>query len=336
MMTVQPDRRVLPSADTILRRGAEVIAIEADALQLLASSLDESFVDACEMILACSGRVIVSGMGKSGHIGRKWAATLAATGTPAFYVHPAEAAHGDLGMLVRGDVLVMISNSGNTPELRALLRHAANIGVPVIGVASRLDSLLLRSADIKLCLPQTREACPANVAPTTSTTLQLAIGDAIAMTLMDMRGFSREDLQSLHPGGSIGLRLTSVGEIMHGCDRMPLVDQSAPMREVIVSMTSRGFGIAGVVDAAGRLIGVITDGDLRRHFDELASTTAGEVMTAHPNTLPCDALAEEALHFLNEKKITCAFVMNRNSPVNCDVPIGIIHMHDFLQLGLGK
>lgn len=336
MITVQPELRVLPSADAILRRGAEVIAIEADALQLLATSLDEAFVEACEAILGCSGRVIVSGMGKSGHIGRKWAATLAATGTPAFYVHPAEAAHGDLGMLVSGDVLVMISNSGNTPELRALLRYAASLKVQVIGVASKRDSLLMQSADIKLCLPQTREACPANVAPTTSTTLQLAIGDAIAMTLMDMRGVSREHLQALHPGGSIGLRLASVGEIMHGPERMPLVDQCAPMREVILTMTSRGFGIAGVVDAAGRLIGVITDGDLRRHFDELGTTTAREVMTSRPNTLTGDTCAEDALHFLNEKKITCAFVMNPNSPVNCDVPVGIIHMHDFLRVGLGK
>lgn len=336
MRTVQPELRILPSADAILRRGAEVIGIEADALQLLAKSLDRSFVGACEAILACSGRVIVSGMGKSGHIGRKWAATLSATGTPAFFVHPGEAAHGDLGMLVPGDVLVMISNSGNTPELRALLRYAAKLEVPVIGVASKRDSLLMQTADIKLCLPQTREACPVNVAPTTSTTLQLAVGDAIAMTLMDMRGFSREHLQALHPGGSIGLRLTSVGEIMHGPERMPLVDQCAPMREVILTMTSRGFGIAGVVDAAGRLIGVITDGDLRRHFDELVSTTAREVMTVRPNTLTHDTCAEEALQFLNEKKITCAFVMNRNSPVNCDVPIGIIHVHDFLRVGLGS
>ncbi|HET8750082.1 MAG TPA: KpsF/GutQ family sugar-phosphate isomerase [Sphingomicrobium sp.] len=334
-MNVRPDPRAFPSTEAILRRGAEVIGIEAKALALLADSLEESFVEACTAILACSGRVIVTGMGKSGHIARKWAATLAATGTPAYYVHPAEAAHGDLGMLVAGDILVVLSNSGNTPELQAFLRYAATIDVPVIGVASRPDSFLLRTASIKICLPHIVEACPANIAPTTSTTLQLALGDAIAMTLMDMRGFSREGLKALHPGGSLGLRLTSVGEIMHGPSRMPLVVELAPMKEVIVTMTSRGFGIAGVIDAAGRLIGVITDGDVRRHFDELTTTSARDVMTSHPKTVSADALAEQALHFLNENKITCAFVLDRNSPVNCDVPVGIIHVHDFLRVGLG-
>ncbi|HET6535456.1 MAG TPA: KpsF/GutQ family sugar-phosphate isomerase [Sphingomicrobium sp.] len=332
-MSVQPDLQLAPK-ESILRRGAEVVEIEAKALDLLAKSLENSFVEACEAILACVGRVIVTGMGKSGHIGRKWAATMAATGTPAFYVHPAEAAHGDLGMLVADDLLIVLSNSGNTPELQAFLRYAAAIRVPVIGVAARPDSVLLRRADIKICLPQTLEACRANIAPTTSTTLQLALGDAIAMTVMDMRGFSREDLKALHPGGALGLRLTSVGELMHGPARMPLVSGSAPMRDVIVIMTSRGFGIAGVTDAAGRLIGVITDGDVRRHFGELTTTTARDVMTPRPKTVSSSAYAEEALHFLNENEITCAFVMDRSSPVNCDVPVGIIHMHDFLRVGL--
>jgi arabinose-5-phosphate isomerase len=282
----------------------------------------------------CPGRVVVTGMGKSGHIGRKWAATMAATGTPAIYVHPAEAAHGDLGMLVAGDILVVISNSGNTSELRAFLRYAASIRVKVIGVASRRDSLVIESADIKLCLPAMREACPANIAPTTSTTMQLALGDAIAMTLMDMRGFSRERMKVLHPGGSLGLRLTPISEIMHSASNMPLVGQSAPMREVIVTMTSRGFGIAGVVDSADRLIGVITDGDIRRHFDDLATARAEQVMTANPKTVPSDALAEEVLVFLNENKITCAFVLDPKAPVNTGVPIGIVHIHDFLRVGL--
>jgi arabinose-5-phosphate isomerase len=334
-MTLQPTVRTISTYDAILRRGVEVINVEARALALLAESLTESFVEACEALLSCEGRIVVTGMGKSGHIGRKWAATLAATGSPAFYVHPAEAAHGDLGMLVPGDVLVVISNSGNTAELRAFLRYAASISVTVVGVASRPDSLLLHSADIKICLPQIREACPANIAPTTSTTLQLALGDAIAMTLMDMRGFSRDHLKALHPGGSLGLQLTPVAEIMHGSNKLPLVDSAAPMRDVIVTMTSVGFGIAGVVDAAGRLIGVITDGDLRRHFDELPTATAEQVMSSDPKTISGDLLAEEALHFLNENKITCAFVVKPNSPVNRDVPTGIIHVHDFLRIGLG-
>ena len=334
-MSSQPSVRAIPSAEFLLKRGAEVINAEAQALHLLAESLEGSFVRACEEIANCAGRIIVSGMGKSGHIARKWAATLSATGTPAFFVHPAEAAHGDLGMVVAGDVLVMISNSGNTAELRPLLRYAQTIGVTVIGVASQPDSVLLRAADIKICLPQLREACPVNAAPTTSTTLQLALGDAIALCLMEIRGISRDSLKALHPGGSLGLRLTPVADIMHGADRMPLVPLQAKMRDVIVAMTSSGFGTAGVVDAASRLLGVITDGDIRRHFDELATATAEDVMTRNPKTLASDTLAEEALHFLNENKITCAFVIAPNAPVNTDVPIGIIHVHDFLRIGLG-
>jgi arabinose-5-phosphate isomerase len=334
-LTIQSFLRSLPTAETVLARGAEVIRIEAEALGLLAETLDESFVEACEAIVAVRGRVVVTGMGKSGHIGRKWAATLAATGTPAIYVHPAEAAHGDLGMLIEGDVLVVISNSGNTSELRAFLRYAASIKVKVIGVASQRDSLVMQHAGIKLCYPNAREACPANIAPTTSTTIQLALGDAIAMTVMDMRGFSREGMKTLHPGGSLGLRMTPVTEIMHGASRLPLVHHEAQMREVILTMTSMGFGIAGVVDGAGRLIGVITDGDLRRHFDDLATATAEQVMTPDPKTVASDALAEEALHFLNESKITCAFVMERHAPVNTHSPIGIVHIHDFVRLGLG-
>jgi arabinose-5-phosphate isomerase len=334
-MSVQTSVRTIPSSETLLRRGAEVINAEAVALQLLADSLEESFVRACEAIADCTGRVVVSGMGKSGHIARKWAATLASTGTPAFFVHPAEAAHGDLGMLVRGDVLVMISNSGNTAEIRPLLRYAEKIGVTIIGIASRRDSVLIRTADVKLCLPKLREACPANVAPTTSTTLQLALGDAIAMCLMEIKGFSRDGLKALHPGGSLGLRLTPVADIMHGPEKMPLVAPEARMRDVIVTMTSSGFGATGVVDAASRLVGVITDGDIRRHFDELPTATAEDVMTTNPKTVTSTMLAEEALHFLNENQITCAFVIAPNAPVNTDVPIGIIHVHDFLRLGLG-
>jgi arabinose-5-phosphate isomerase len=326
--------RAALSAETLLQRGAEVINEEANALKLLAESLEQSFVDACETVAGCVGRVIVSGMGKSGHIGRKWAATMAATGTPAFFVHPAEAAHGDLGMLISGDVLVMLSNSGNTAEIGPLLRHAGKIGVPIIGVAAQLDSLLLRSADIKICLPRLREACPANFAPTTSTTLQLALGDAIAMCVMGIRGFSRDGLKSLHPGGTLGLRLTPVADIMHGPERMPLVATDAKMRDVILTMTSSGFGTAGVLDGPSRLLGVITDGDIRRHFDELMTAKAEDVMTRSPKIVLSNMLAEEALHFLNDNKITCAFVIAPNAPVDTNVPVGIIHVHDFLRLGL--
>jgi arabinose-5-phosphate isomerase len=334
VMTAQAALKIDSSSEFIGRRGVEVIRIEAEALNRLADSLEDSFVEACEAILASSGRVVVTGMGKSGHIGRKWAATMSATGTPAIYVHPAEAAHGDLGMLIPGDILVVISNSGNTTELRAFLRYAATIGVKVIGVASGRNSLVMQAADIGIHLPATREACAANIAPTTSTTMQLALGDAIAMAVMDMRGFSADGMKVLHPGGSLGLRLTPVGEIMHGSGRVPLVEQTATMRQVISTMTSMGFGIAGVVDDAGRLIGAITDGDIRRHFEEIATATAEEVMTPNPKTITVRMLAEQALLFLNENKISGAFVMDE-SAADAMVPVGIIHIHDFIRIGLG-
>ena len=323
----------VPSREATIQRGAEVIRIEAEALKLLAESLSDSFADACETILNASGRIVVSGMGKSGHIGRKWAATLAATGTPATYVHPAEAAHGDLGMLVKGDVLVILSNSGNTRELVALLKYASDIDVPVIGVAARPNSLVMQAATIKLQFPAAHEACRSNIAPTTSTTLQLALGDAVAMAVMDMRGFSRDGMKALHPGGSIGLRLTPVSEMMHS-NNLPLVEEATPMREVIVTMTASGFGTAGVCNSAGQLVGVITDGDLRRHFDEMGSSNAVEVMTPNPKILPSHLIAEDALAFLNEHNITSAFVVDADARLNKDTPIGIVHVHDFLRVGL--
>lgn len=332
-MSIQVLFRAETAFQTALQRGIEVIRTEADALSHLAETLDESFVNACRAVLAVSGRVVITGMGKSGHIGRKWAATLAATGTPAFYVHPGEAAHGDLGMLVPDDLLVVLSNSGNTSELRAILTYARTIGVKVIGVAAKPDSLVIKSADIAICLPPTREACPANIAPTTSTTLQLALGDALALTVMDMRGCSVELLKSLHPGGSLGLRLSTIREVMHTAP-LPLVKADARMCDVIVTMTSSGFGIAGVVDFAGRLAGVITDGDIRRHFDELNSATAGEVMTSEPRTLSAGMLADEALQFLNANQITCAFVIEPGAAVNAAAPVGIVHVHDLLRAGM--
>lgn len=322
----------------ILGRGIDVVAIEANALQTLASALDGSFVEACRLIHQQDGRVVVTGMGKSGHIGRKIAATLAATGTPASYVHPGEAAHGDLGMLVHGDVLVVISNSGNTSELRAILHHASRIGVKVIGITSNPQSLVNEKADVCLCLPAIREACPANIAPTTSTTLQLALGDALAMAVMDMRGFSRDMMKELHPGGSIGLRLLTVSELMHGADHLPLVAPETAMVDVIVEMTARGFGVAGVVDASGRLLGIITDGDLRRHFTMLQTATARNVMTSQPRLLRSNTSAEDAVHMLNDAHVTCAFVVDaagsEDGEADRAVPIGIIHVHDFLRLGI--
>lgn len=331
-MTLQLAVSKRQSRGDLVRRGAEVIRAEANALHLMADQLGNSFSDACEMIMAASGRVVVTGMGKSGHIGRKWAATMAATGTPAIYVHPAEAAHGDLGMLVPGDVLVVLSNSGKTTELRAFLDYAKYIGVRIIGVASDLNSLLMRAADVQLALPVAREACPANIAPTTSTALQLALGDALALTLMEVRGFSLDGLRKLHPGGSLGLRLSCLRDVMHGRGSLPLVEEDDLMCDVIVTMTSKGFGIAGVVDCAGRLIGVITDGDIRRHFADIPTAKAVEVMTPGPRLLATDMPAQQALEYFNENQITCAFVIDRPAPVNTNVPMGIVHVHDLLRL----
>lgn len=318
----------------IIARGAEVIRIEAEALNRLEESIDADFAEACRTILRAAGRVIVTGMGKSGQIGRKAAATFSATGTPSGYVHPGEAAHGDLGMLVPGDVLVVISNSGSTAELGAFLSHARAINVPVIGIASRLESLVMRKATIRLCLPASREACHANIAPTTSTTLQLALCDALAMAVMDMRGFSRDDMKQLHPGGAIGLRLLPVCDIMHTADAMPLAAAETPMRDVISVMTSRGFGIAGIVDGDGYLLGVVTDGDLRRHFESLGQATAQDVMTNLPKCLDGGMTAEASLELLNDLKISAAFVVETAADGR-RLPQGVVHLHDFVRIGLG-
>ena len=317
--------------EAILLRGREVVLVEREALELLEGALDDSFVEACNAIYACRRQLVVSGMGKSGHIARKIAATFAATGTPAAYVHPGEASHGDLGILASGDVLLVLSNSGNTAELRALLTHARKMGVCVIGIASRRNSLVMDNADIPIVLPAVREACAVNVAPTTSTTMQLALGDALAMTVMDIRGVSRDYLRNIHPGGTIGLRLTPVGEIMHGPERLPLVSLATGMSDVISIMTSGHFGVAGVVDNSGRLVGIITDGDVRRHFSALPIATAADVMTREPKTLPSAMIAEDALSFLNNAEITSAFILDENGG---GFPIGIINIHDLLRCGL--
>ncbi len=315
----------------ILRRGRDVVAIERDALSQLALALDDNFSTATRLLAATAGRVVITGMGKSGHIGRKISATLCATGTAAIFVHPAEASHGDLGMIKRGDTVVMLSNSGVTTELRAVMQHCRNLGIRIVGVASRLDSPVMQNADVPLLIPAVREACSANIAPTTSTVMMLALGDALAMALMDLRGITRESLKQLHPGGTIGLRLMTVAEMMHSGDRLPLVETDMPMDEVIMTMTSMGFGVAGVKDAEGYLIGVITDGDLRRHISDLLQRTAIDVMTAHPKTVPVDMLAEDALMIMNDAKITTVFVMDSD---RADRPIGIVHIHDFVRYGL--
>lgn len=316
-----------------LHRGREIIRLEANALHLLREALDEQFSYACDVVFRIRRQLVITGMGKSGHIARKIAATFAATGTPAIFIHPGEAGHGDMGMLAEGDVLLVISNSGNTAELRPILSYAKRKTIPIIGLASRASSLVIEMADVPLLLPQVREACSENIAPTTSTIMQLAMGDALAMAVMDMRGITREQLYELHPAGNIGLSMTPVGELMHGHDRLPLVSRDAGMRDAISVMTAGCLGLAGVTDGGGALVGIITDGDLRRHFGVLGTAFAHEVMTPSPKTLPIDMAAGDALAFLHDNKITAAFVVDDPAAVP-QVPVGIIHIHDLLRQGL--
>lgn len=320
----------LPGRDLskILAIGQEVIQVEGRALLDLADWLDETFVDAVDLLVGAQQRVIVSGMGKSGHVARKIAATLASTGTPALFVHPAEAAHGDLGMITRGDILLLLSNSGATPELKTVVRHGRRVGAPIIAVGSQATSALMKSADVKLLLPPVREACPVNIAPTTSTTLMLALGDALAVATMRVRGLTRERLQLLHPGGAIGDRLQPVEWLMHAGDSLPLVTPDAPMLDVILEMTRKSFGIAGVVEG-GNLIGVITDGDLRRHSEHLFGLTAMDVLTPDPKLVPEGTMCEDALMMLDEYRITALFVTAHDAPQR---PVGLVHIHDFTRI----
>ncbi|MFZ5705904.1 MAG: KpsF/GutQ family sugar-phosphate isomerase [Pseudomonadota bacterium] len=315
----------------ILEHGRRVIRAEIDALIQLEQQVDESFSAAVMLLQQTRGRIVVTGMGKSGHVARKIAATFAATGSPAIFLHPAEAAHGDLGMVQHGDTLVVLSNSGSTPELSPVMQHCRSLRIRIIGMASRLDSPVMQAADVRLLLPQVREACPSNIAPTSSTAVMLALGDALAMALSELRGADRESLKALHPGGAIGLRLMAVSEMMHSGPSVPLVSRDTPMRDVIMIMTSMGFGAAGVLDGEGRLIGVITDGDLRRHVGDLGDGVAADVMTANPKTVPPDTLAEDALMIMNDCKITTVFVMEAERP---ERPAGIVHIHDFVRYGL--
>ena len=327
-MKVQPGRSG-PSA--ILEHGRAVLDLEAQALTRLSADLDEEFSSAVELILLTSGRVVVSGMGKSGHVARKMAATFASTGTPAIFIHPGEAAHGDLGMLLADDLLIVLSNSGATPELRPIMHYADRLGCPIIGITSQRHSPMGQITTTCLALPNVREACPVNISPTTSTTLMLALGDALAIATMSVRGVSREQLEQLHPGGAIGGRLLPINEIMHSGDALPLVCATAPMRDVLVTMTEKSLGIAGVIDDAGRLIGTITDGDLRRNIDRLLTSNARDVMTTNPKTIPDGTYAEDARAILAANRITSLFVMDHYAP---EKPIGLVHIHDFSRLGL--
>lgn len=326
-----PEAASVPTgaADSALASARRVLQLQAQGVTALADRLDGEFLAALELLFDVEGRVIVSGMGKSGHIARKIAATLASTGTPAQYVHPGEASHGDLGMITRRDAVVALSNSGGTVELADLIAHAARIGIPLVGITARAGSPLADAATVALILPQVEEGCPMGLAPTTSTSMMLALGDALAVALLDRRGFSTRDFQLLHPGGTLGNKLKRVRQIMHTGDRLPLVGPDVAMSEAIVVMSACSFGCVGVVDAAGALMGILTDGDLRRHMGpDLLGRSVGDVMTAGPKVIRPDALVEEAVAVMNAGKITSLFVVTDGRPV------GIVHVHDCLRAGV--
>lgn len=320
--------------DIIIAAGRRVLEIEGNALTAFADTLDASFAAAVDQMMNVKGRVIVCGIGKSGHVARKIAATLASTGTPSQFLHASEAAHGDLGMVTMDDAVLVLSNSGETTELSEVIRYTRRYRIPLIGMASRPESTLLKASDIALLLPRAQEACPTGLAPTTSTTLTMALGDALAVAIMERRGFTPEKFHQFHPGGALGAQLVTVGEVMHRGREMPVVTAATSMRETLLEMTSKGFGIAGVVDEAGQLQGVITDGDLRRNMDTLLSQSAGEVATSDPLTIAPDALASAALGMMNnpDRPATCLFVVDPSDEVG--VPIGVIHVHDALRAGV--
>ena len=307
---------------------ASILRQEAHALTLLARGLDTAFCDVVDCLYGLSGRIAVTGMGKSGHVARKVAATLSSTGSPAYFIHPGEASHGDLGMLAAGDAVLAFSNSGNTAELSDIVLYAARRSIPLIGVTRNADSLLGRHSTLLLLLPPVSEADPLDCAPTTSTTLQMALGDALALTLMRRRGCSPEEFHRWHPGGSLGRKLLTVREIMHTGEDMPLVPASARMPEVLVLMTGKGFGVAGILNG-NRLAGIITDGDLRRHMGpSLMDKKAKQVMHPDPVVVSEDTLAVAALRLMQENKVTSLFVTHERKPV------GILNVHDCLRAGV--
>ncbi|HET6239249.1 MAG TPA: KpsF/GutQ family sugar-phosphate isomerase [Acetobacteraceae bacterium] len=328
--TVRADPVATVRADLDVARA--VLGTEAAGLRALAAALDDRFTRAVQLLDNATGRVVVSGMGKSGHVARKIAATLASTGTPALFVHPAEASHGDLGMIVAGDVVLALSNSGETVELADLVAHTRRFGLKLIGVTARDGSALATAADVALLLPAAAEACPMGLAPTTSTTMQLALGDALAVALLTRRGFTAVDFRQFHPGGKLGARLRRVRDLMHVGEAVPLAPPDTPMDRALLLITEKRFGCLGITDPGGRLVGIITDGDLRRAMGpDLLVRRAAEVMTTSPRTVGPEALAAEALHIMNarERLITSLFVVDTGGR-----PVGILHVHDLLRAGI--
>ena len=326
-MVFAPDRS--PRPDT-LSRARQVIDTEIEGLAALRDGLDAAFLAVVDLLIATSGRLIVTGMGKSGHVARKIAATFASTGTPAQFVHPAEASHGDLGMIARGDVVLALSNFGETPEMADLIAYTRRFGIALVAATAVETSTLAKAADIVLLLPQANEACQITSAPTTSTTMMLALGDALALALLERRGFSPEDFRTFHPGGTLGRGLLRVSSVMH-VENLPLVGLDTKVNEVILAMTAARFGCAGVLADDGTLAGIVTDGDLRRHLSSnVLEQTARRIMTPDPQTILPDTLAADALRLMNEgaRQISVLFI------VEAGRPIGILHIHDLLRSGV--
>ena len=331
---IRPGFSLMTSAtDNILASALRTLSVEAAGIAALeaalANGLGEPFAAAISLLQAAKGRVIVTGMGKSGHVGRKIAATLASTGTPAFFIHPAEASHGDLGMVTPDDAILALSWSGETAELRDMVAFSRRFGVGLVAITSVAGSALGKAADVVLELPRAEEACPNGLAPTTSTLMQLALGDALAIALLEVRGFTAADFRTFHPGGKLGAVLTQARDVMHTGAALPLARTGTPMASVVLEMTAKGFGCCGIVDAAGRLVGMVTDGDLRRHMgSDLLSRTVDEVMNRNPKTVRPDQFASEIIEVLNRTKITAMFAVEDGRPV------GVLHVHDLLRAGV--
>lgn len=322
-----------PAANSHIASALRTLDTEAEGVAALAAAMSDGlgapFVAAVESIRAARGRVIVTGMGKSGHVARKIAATLASTGTPAFFVHAADASHGDLGMITSDDVMLALSWSGETEELKDLINYSRRFRIVLIAITVNVDSTLGKAADIVLALPAAREACPHNLAPTTSSLMQLALGDALAIALLESRGFTAIDFGVFHPRGKLGAALKFVSDVMHPGAAVPLIKRGAPMSDAIVEMSAKGFGCVAVIEENGKLAGVITDGDLRRHMRaDFLQASVDAVMTAAPKTVRPDQLASEALQILNSSKITALIV------VEAERPVGIVHFHDLLRAGV--
>jgi arabinose-5-phosphate isomerase len=312
-----------------LAAGRRVLDLGSQSLAALSASLDERFVTALDLLAATAGRVIVCGMGKSGHVARKIAATLASTGTPSQFVHPAEASHGDLGMITGQDSVLALSNSGETAELGDVLSYVKRFGIRLVAIVGCEDSSLANAADVALVLPATGEACPMGLAPTTSTTVMLALGDALGVALLERKGFTPAHFRLFHPGGRLGQRLLKVAEIMHDGDRVPVIGLDAGMADALIEMTAKSFGCVAVLDDRGTLVGIVTDGDLRRHMNAgLLRQKVRDVMTPRPKTIEPNALAAEAVRKMNDGAITSLFV------VEADKPVGIVHIHDCLRAGV--